>query len=130
MTKENAHLYLPLVQAFADGKPLELRLLSGDWVDAGDPIHFSDKPDRYRIKPEPVMVPLGPEDVEPGSVIRSTVNPNGWMTITFIRNEGVGLVRYKEDAHSTFTPYAELLSGGFLIKRPGQDWRPCSKPAP
>jgi hypothetical protein len=51
MNKENAHLYLPLVQALADGKTIQLK--TGDyWNDSGELV-FSLLPDDYRIKPEP-----------------------------------------------------------------------------
>lgn len=53
MNKENAHLYLPLVQALADGKTLQYKSLSG-WVDLSE-FEYSpfDLPKDFRIKPEP-----------------------------------------------------------------------------
>jgi len=56
MNKENAKDYLPLLQAFADGKTLQKRIsgfLEYRWEDVLDPI-FSDPPHYYRIKPEPL----------------------------------------------------------------------------
>ncbi len=55
MTKENAHKYLPLVQALADGKQLEYRDGFGAWGATGgiDQIVFEEDPSCYRIKPEP-----------------------------------------------------------------------------
>lgn len=54
MNKDNAHLYLPLVQALADGK-LQMRISGGDWISVGPEQHieFVYAPDQYRIKPEP-----------------------------------------------------------------------------
>lgn len=50
MNKDNAHLYLPLVQALADGK-LEL-FHRGVWTDCFS-TDFSGSLEEYRIKPEP-----------------------------------------------------------------------------
>ena len=50
MNKENAYLYLPLVQALADGKTLQIEMGS-EWEDMDDP-SFTRPPQDYRIKPE------------------------------------------------------------------------------
>jgi hypothetical protein len=54
MNKENAHLYLPLVQALADGRTIQWKLNDGIWGDINE-IEFRtyDDPQDYRIKPEP-----------------------------------------------------------------------------
>jgi len=51
MNKENAHLYLPFVQALADGKTIQI-LDCGEWFDLDSP-SFDATPAEYRIKPEP-----------------------------------------------------------------------------
>ena len=54
MNKGNAHLFLPLVQALADGKTVQWKSDEGFWDDI-DEIEFCmyDDPSCYRIKPEP-----------------------------------------------------------------------------
>ena len=54
MNKENAHLFLPLVQALADGKTVQWKSDEGFWNDIHE-IGFCsyDDPEYYRIKPEP-----------------------------------------------------------------------------
>ena len=52
MNKENAHLFLPLVQALADGKTIQYSPFDSEWSDLSDP-NFQESPDQYRIKPEP-----------------------------------------------------------------------------
>lgn len=52
MNKDNAHLYLPLVQALADGKVIQRRDIAGNWCDSPD-IFDGEPASRYRIKPEP-----------------------------------------------------------------------------
>lgn len=56
MNKENAHQFLPLVEALAAGKGIEIRdCLSGKWYDAPDDISFNSPHGAasYRVKPEP-----------------------------------------------------------------------------
>jgi hypothetical protein len=54
MNKENAHQYLPLVQALADGKMIQIRMNAG-WMDVAYAvdIRWDLPPESYRIKPEP-----------------------------------------------------------------------------
>ena len=51
MNKDNAKHYLPLVQALADGKTIQLFHRSGVYNDVCSP-DFSALPSDYRIKPE------------------------------------------------------------------------------
>ena len=51
MNKENAQEFLPLVQALAHGKTLQIDGLAG-WVDLSEEINFEFDPKDYRIKPE------------------------------------------------------------------------------
>lgn len=54
MNKHNAKDYLPLVQALADGKVIQVLTTRG-WRDAGD-ITFNWAPDQYRTKPDPRVI--------------------------------------------------------------------------
>jgi len=134
MTKDNAHLYLPLVQALAEGKTLQIHPpnMPGVWMDVCDPIYFSDPPDRYRIKPEPVVVPLGPEDVPPGSVFRllEVVGGRSWIAPHTVEE---GCVSWSSQLGDSLMParlsFGELMRIGYEIKRPDEDWTPCCKPA-
>lgn len=51
MNKDNAKDYLPLVQALAEGKTIQIKQ-GLVWVDAVGP-SFNYEPSYYRIKPEP-----------------------------------------------------------------------------
>ena len=53
MDKTNAHLYLPLVQALADGKTIQLKNSLENWCDISG-FDFSLPPESYRIKPETI----------------------------------------------------------------------------
>lgn len=52
MNKDNAKDYLPLVQALADGKSIQV-LSAGEWKDAEQLTTLSRSANDYRIKPEP-----------------------------------------------------------------------------
>jgi len=55
MNAQNAHEYLPLVQALANGKQLQYRDGFGNWGDTGGIYapYFEKDSSCYRIKPEP-----------------------------------------------------------------------------
>lgn len=54
MNKDNAKQFLPLVQALADGKTIQI-LDDGKWRDfLSKEIGFSFHHEQYRIKPEPI----------------------------------------------------------------------------
>ena len=53
MNKENAHLFLPLVQALAEGKTIQWEAFEGVWTDLEEIDCVYDDPLCFRIKPEP-----------------------------------------------------------------------------
>lgn len=69
ITKENAHQYLPLVQALAEGKTVQVNRPDKGWVEPEVGLTFLYQPQYYRIKPEPlrftVMVPKLPDPQDP-----------------------------------------------------------------
>ncbi len=52
MNASNAKDYLPLVQALAEGKVIQIKTADG-WEDLKGEISLCFGPDQYRIKPEP-----------------------------------------------------------------------------
>lgn len=52
MNKDNAHLYLPLVKALAEGKVIQYQTSIGTWLDVTD-VSFGVGHYHYRVKPEP-----------------------------------------------------------------------------
>lgn len=67
-------------------------------------------------------VPLGPDDIPPRSVFMEMDAPEcAWVSCTSCSCDGVNLV-------VRFTTWQELYRD-FLIKRPGEDWKPCRKAA-
>ena len=52
MNRQQAKELLPIIQAFAEGKTIQIKALDGLWHDdKGDDIRFYAKPKNYRIKP-------------------------------------------------------------------------------
>lgn len=67
MNRDNARLYIPLLEALANGKTLQFRPKGEDiahapysheeWIDLTRPeVEFFYPPDRYRIKPNPMKL--------------------------------------------------------------------------
>jgi len=52
MNKDDAHLYLPLVKALAEGKTIQYNYGGECWKDYEE-LAFGHNPCAYRIKPEP-----------------------------------------------------------------------------
>ena len=62
MTQEKVKKLLPIIQALAEGKPIQLKDLTGNWVDV-DFINVEIcNPNYYRIKPEPKYRPFANAD--------------------------------------------------------------------
>ena len=76
----------------------------------------------YRLRSTtPRLVPLGPEDIPPGSVVLAPGEVSfGWR---YIRPAHNGTHVFVGDVSYTFE---DLMR--WQIKRPGEDWQPCSKP--
>jgi hypothetical protein len=60
MTREEAKDYLPIIQAFAEGKDIQIRNITDDgWDDINDDrMSFCAKAEAYRIKPESTYRPF------------------------------------------------------------------------
>jgi len=54
MTREQTKELMPIIQAFAEGKTIQIRDAGGTWWDVMDSgASFSQPVDAYRVKPEP-----------------------------------------------------------------------------
>ena len=51
MTKETAKQFIDVLQAFVDGRPVEVKTQFG-WEEIKNP-NFGSSPENYRVKPEP-----------------------------------------------------------------------------
>jgi hypothetical protein len=116
MTRKHIKAMLPIFEAFAAGQEI---VYCGKGTDEH---HFGADPEDYRVIPAPAVVKLEQKDVPPGSTLRERGDAN-WIMITECHQERI----YTQDWDRT---WQELLDDEFEIKRPGEDWQPCHKPAP
>lgn len=59
ITREEAKKLLPIIQAFAEGKAIQFRCKTGEWLDIiNNEFDFILSPDDYRIQPEPKYRPF------------------------------------------------------------------------
>ena len=78
MTKEEAKVLLPIIQAYTEGKAIESRYIKGDkslWYDDEDPSFDNDF--EYRIKPESRYRPF--KDAEECWSEMQKHQPFGWI---------------------------------------------------
>lgn len=105
MTREEAKVLLPIIQAYAEGKAIESRCIKGDkslWYDDEDPSFDNDF--EYRLKPEPKYRPF--TNAEECWNEMQKHQPFGWViyngyrtniaavmgpAITFVNNKGYTL---------------------------------------
>lgn len=80
MNREQAKELLPIIQAFAEGKTIEIRSNSkynpGEWIETATPT-FDIKSHEYRIKPEPMYRPF--KDAEECWQEMQKHQPFGWI---------------------------------------------------
>jgi len=89
MNKDTAKDYLPLVQALADGKVIQISTGEGFWTDIPDP-NFGIHPSDYRIKPEPREIWVNQYRFSP-----DTVHFNRQSAENMLKEDGITR-RYRE----------------------------------
>ena len=79
MTREEAKELLPIIQAYAEGKTIQVKCGKYyDWEDAHyDSISFENRPWKYRIKPEPKYRPFKDNEECWGEMLKH--QPVGWI---------------------------------------------------
>ena len=95
MTRQEVKNLLPVLQAFAGGKPIQSRCIKGDtslWYDDDD-FSFDDDLE-YRIKPSPTYRPFANAEecvmsLKKHSSIVKSINDNSYWNILFISDDGV-----------------------------------------
>jgi hypothetical protein len=120
--KPDADPYAELKKAHKEGRVIQFNYgqAIADWCDMEMEPTWVDPVKRYRIKPTPVMVPLGPEDVKCGDEIKA---------IGYTLRRGIVFV----DEHKVGTFNAiysfEDLKSSYEISRDGKPWQRCEKEA-
>lgn len=78
MTREEAKEMLPIIQAFAEGKTIQIKK-EGDWLEVGEntEVYFSESPSDYRIKPESKYRPFKSQEECWNEMLKH--QPWGWL---------------------------------------------------
>lgn len=101
MTRENAKKLLPIIQAWADGKTIQLKDVDLDWKDITKcDVYFDRHPSEYRIKSEPKYRPF--KNMEECWEEMQKHQPFGWIKMTN-SNEFLNLISL--GLNTEFEPY-------------------------
>ena len=115
MNRDDAKTLAPIVKAYGDNK--EIEWFNGEeWVSCEYSVRFSDKPEKYRIKPQLKLVPFTFEDSLCGKVIVTKDNNNKALIIGQMQ-DGV-----YTGTRTIVTKYSELLKNFEF-----EDGSPCGK---
>lgn len=80
MTREEAKELLPVIQAFAEGKTIQVKVTDNrwyDWKDKTDELNFNSGPQNYRIKPESKYRPFKSQEECWQEMLKH--QPFGWL---------------------------------------------------
>ena len=103
MTREEAKEMLPIIQAWADGKIIQVRE-KGRWVELCID-DFTRSPDRYRIKPESQYRPFKSQEECWNEMLKH--NPFGWVKS---KDKGyfhlIGLVQWASELEDVMIVFA------------------------
>lgn len=120
--------------AYADGKNVQYNYATGNsgvWeticlTSAADLMEEGPlEPDRWRLKPTPGTVPLGPKDVPPGSVVRANIgSKNGWCAVGTVLGDCIAVVTTRGISRETF---GQLQQHWEISRDGGKTWHRCEK---
>ncbi len=122
MNREQWKERLPLIQAFVDGKEIQLKIC-GQWMRITESPDFTNRLEEYCIKQEPKLRPWKPEEVPVGGVAIRHKNtqdrPGTLLEIT-------GYDIYIWDCGRPFTVSLEALCREYTHSLDhGKTWLPC-----
>lgn len=79
MTREEAKKLLPIIQAYAEGKTIQVKTIDGIWYDDEDILRFDSGPQNYRIKSEPKYRPFNNTEECWQEMLKH--QPFGWVRV-------------------------------------------------
>ena len=103
MTREEAKELLPIIQAYVEGKTIQMESVNGEWVDDDDPT-FNTLTYNYRIKPQPHYRPF--KNDEECWVEMHKHKPFGWFKV---KDEG-GWLGIKNADNIVYKRYFEDIT--------------------
>lgn len=123
MTREEAKEWLPIIQAWAEGKAIQYQIDSGSWTNIIKDLYTSNYPFNYRIKPEPKYRPFKNQEEcwqemlkhQPFGWIRNKVN-RAVIHITFALGGYVMLATENHGFSDVFDKFEFIDGTPFGIK--------------
>ena len=115
--------------AFAQGKTIQSYSTMGrKWIDLPIP-SWCAPPNTYRVKPDPVLVPLGPDDVKCGQRIKhKNYDVSIESMICGVFGDGVARVQWSTGGVSMeIVKWGELKREWSIDRNDGKGWVACSK---
>ena len=99
MTKSKAKRLLPIFEAFANGQIIQFLTSEGNWEDCVN-LEFGLEVERYRIKPDPILIPFcfedGPEIVCIDAYVKGNIeNEENRLHIVAIGRDMLVLKRFR-----------------------------------
>lgn len=115
MTREKAKKLLPIIQALAEGKHIQLKDKTGNWID----IDFINvelcNPNAYRIKPEPKYRPFKNADECWQEMLKH--QPFGWVKEkTKSSYENLACITKSSEYPISFAGYGSEDMGGMVVR--------------
>jgi len=117
MNREQTKEAIRIMQAFVDGKEVEVQLPAGNWETMAPNWNWRDT--EYRIKPTPVLRPWTADEVPVGAIVRYKEN-NKSIRMLIVCNQQIGLCGYQ-----TNFPYDYLRDEVEHSTDLGKTWHPC-----
>ena len=102
---------LPIIQAFADGRVIQFRCKTGEWLDIiNNEFDFILSPDDYRIKPEPKYRPFNTVEEcwnemlkhEPFGFLSNTDEPDYFSICRVFEEKGKPKITFASNPYSDF----------------------------
>lgn len=135
MTKHQATIFLPILQAFTAGHTIQFQQAArpnSDWIDydgtSGREFGFSDHL-IYRIKPQLKWRAWLPKDVPMGVIIREKISGGGWAIPLGVGDDGIDIsintARAGDRPDIALLPFEKLLADYEYSPDQGHTWLPC-----
>lgn len=122
MTREEAKEYVKVLQAYAEGKDIQVKLNNGTWCTMKQELLFNKSLYNYRIKPESKKIHLDESDITPTTKFKAKLDGSVYSIQWFDANN-VKLFREKNQ----YT-YNELMKIFEISTTPDRfEWRPAWK---
>ena len=119
MNSQEAKELLPIIQAKAEGKTIQVKAIDGMWYDDEDMLKFDSSPQNYRIKPEPKYRPFANagecwaemQKHQPFGWLCDKIN-NQYYYITTLDDHGIVTTPFDE---VYYTKYTDAIKQGFTF---------------